>query len=101
MGTAEAITIPETVRKDLDRAVHILKEAGCVEVFLFGSAATGQFHEGSDLDLAITGCPRGQFFHLFGKLMIELEHPVDLVDLDMQAAFAEYLRSAGALRKIG
>ena len=69
-------------QKDLQRAVRILKEAGCSRVFLFGSAASGKTHENSDLDLAIQGCPQGQFFRLFGQLFMELDTAVDLIDLD-------------------
>jgi len=51
----------------------------------------------SDIDLAIRGCPQGIFFHLLGKLLMELDYPVDLVDLDRQDAFAQYLEKEGEL----
>lgn len=69
-------------QRDLRRATQILKDAGCSRVFLFGSLATGQSHEQSDLDLAIQGCPQGQFFRLVGQLYMELDTLIDLVDLD-------------------
>ena len=69
-------------QKDLRRATQILKEAGCSHVFLFGSLAAGRAHEQSDLDLAIQGCPQGQFFRLAGRLYMELDTVVDLIDLD-------------------
>lgn len=103
MPTVQAkVQLPETYRRDIRRAVEILKEAGCTDVFLFGSLAAGKIGDGSsDLDLAIRGCPRGRFFHLLGRLLLELEHSVDLVSLDMQDAFARYLEEEGELLQIG
>jgi predicted nucleotidyltransferase len=93
--------IPETHRHSLQRAVEILQQAGCAQIFLFGSLATGQMGMDSDIDLAIRGCPKGEFFHLLGQLMLELDHPVDLVSLDNQDAFARYLEQEGELVRIG
>ena len=39
--------------KQLLTATNILKNAGCTDVFLFGSQATGRAHAGSDVDLGI------------------------------------------------
>lgn len=95
------VQLPEGYRKDVQRAIEILKEAGCTEVFLFGSLTEGKNQEGSDIDLAIRGCPKGRFFHLLGQLLLELDHPVDLVNLDRQDAFARYLEEEGELFRIG
>jgi predicted nucleotidyltransferase len=95
------VQLPEAYQKDVKRAVEILKEAGCTHVFLFGSLAAGKFRDGSDIDLAIQGCPKGKFFHLLGKLLFELDHLVDLVSLDSQDAFAHYLEEEGELIQIG
>jgi hypothetical protein len=38
---------------------------------------------------------------LLGRLLLELEHPVDLVDLDGQHAFACYLEEEGDLLQVG
>ncbi|OGG52760.1 MAG: hypothetical protein A3F84_10035 [Candidatus Handelsmanbacteria bacterium RIFCSPLOWO2_12_FULL_64_10] len=97
----ERFSVPEVFREDIDRAVRILKGEGCSEVFLFGSGAEGKAQDGSDLDLAVRGCPQGRFFHLLGRLLLELAHPVDLVNLDTQDAFAQYLQKEGALLRIG
>lgn len=93
--------IPKTYEKDIMRAVEILREGGCSQVFVFGSSAAGRTRHGSDLDLAIRGCPQGSFFHLMGKLMMELDHPVDLVDLDTQHSFADYLEAEDELVEVG
>ena len=92
---------PEAYQRDIRRAVEILREGGCARVFLFGSLATARDEDGSDIDLAISGCPKGKFFHLLGKLLLELEHPVDLIDLDGQDAFARYIEKEGELVQIG
>jgi predicted nucleotidyltransferase len=92
--------LPELYRSDVQRAVDILKAAGCSQVFLFGSTAVGGMHVGSDIDLAIRGCPSGSFYHLQGNLLLELDHPVDLVDLDSQDPFVQHLKLKGALVEI-
>jgi predicted nucleotidyltransferase len=69
-------------------------------VFLFGSLAAGEVKDKSDIDLAVRGCPKGEFFHILGKLLLELDYPVDLVNLDSQDAFAHYLEREGALLQI-
>lgn len=97
----EVTQLPKVYESDIRRAVQILKEAGCTHVFLFGSLAAGKIRDGSDIDLAIRGCPRGQFFHLLGRLLLELDHPVDLIDLDGQSAFARYLVEKGELHQVG
>ncbi len=92
--------IPGILQADINRAVQILKEEGCTEVYLFGSGTTGRVREESDIDLAIRGCPQGHFFRIVGRLLWELERPVDLVNLDTQDAFAQYLEKAGELRRL-
>lgn len=96
-----AITIPVAFQPDIARAVHILKEGGCSEVFLFGSLAAGRSRANSDIDLAVRGCPPGEFFHLYGKLMGALEHQVDLVKLDTTDPFAQFLLEHGGLLRVG
>ena len=93
--------IPPIYQRDIQRAVEILKASGCTDIFLFGSLAVGTSQGGSDIDLAVRGCPQGSFFHLLGQLMIELDHPVDLVSLDREDAFARFLEQEGELLQIG
>lgn len=97
----EKIKLPDAHRNNVRRAVQILKEAGCTDIYLFGSLANGNVRDKSDIDLAIRGCPKGYFFHLLGKLMLELNYPVDLVNLDRQDAFSNYLEKEGELLQIG
>ncbi|PKM88236.1 MAG: nucleotidyltransferase domain-containing protein [Firmicutes bacterium HGW-Firmicutes-12] len=89
--------ISKRYQEDIIKGVKILKEAGCKEVFLFGSLSKGEERAGSDIDLAIRGCPTGMYFHILGKLMFELEHPVDLINLDGQDDFAKRIEKRGEL----
>jgi predicted nucleotidyltransferase len=98
--TADNI-IPEAFRSDIERAVEILKEGGCSEIFLFGSLAEGRSRENSDIDLAVRGCPPRDFFRLLGRLLTELKHSVDLVDLDENSPFSRFLQKEGTLIRVG
>jgi predicted nucleotidyltransferase len=100
MKQNQALQIAEPYEKDIQKAIDILKDAGCSEVFLFGSLAAQETRLKSDIDLAVRGCPSGKFFHLLGKLLLELEHSVDLVNLDSQHAFASFLEQEKELIQI-
>jgi hypothetical protein len=50
--------------------------------------------------MAVSGLPSGQFFHLQGVLL-GLDRPVDLVDLDRSTPFTRYLRDARELVQVG
>ncbi len=93
--------IPDDYKRDIMRARKILKNGGCSDIFLFGSLTTGEYRDNSDIDLAIRGCPKGKFFHFLGKLLFELKHSVDLINLDNQDAFSRYLEKEGELIQIG
>jgi predicted nucleotidyltransferase len=98
---AELGAMPEEYRADIERAVRILKEGGCSEVHVFGSVADGRSREESDIDLAIRGCPPGKFFSLLGKLLSELKHPVDLIDLDRDSRLVSFLQKHELLVHVG
>ena len=87
--------------KLLSKATNILKDAGCTEVYLFGSQATGKAHSLSDVDLGIKGLPPKLFFRMHSDLEETLRMPVDLVDFDSQVDFYNLLQRVGELRKIG
>lgn len=87
----------KSIKSDLDKAIEILKEEGCEEIYLYGSIAEDRFDEESDIDLAVKGIPSGDFFRVLGRLMLELDHPVDLVDLDKDEDFSRFLKEEGEL----
>jgi len=92
--------LPASYQEDVIHAVKILKEAGCQRVFLFGSLTTAGVTSQSDIDLAVRGCPKGSFFHLLGRLMLELDHPVDLISLDQPTQFTRFLETEGELLEL-
>ena len=94
------IDFPDKYKKDIIRAVQILKDSGCSEVYLFGSLSTGEYRKKSDIDLAVKGCPKGNYFSILGKLLFELKHSVDLINLDKGDTFSRYLETEGELVKI-
>ncbi len=77
--------------EDVQDGIDILKEAGCKEVYLLGSLINGKEREGSDIEIAVPGCPTGMYFHILGKLMYELNHPIDLINLDEKDDFVNNL----------
>ena len=96
-----ATAIPDEYRADVARAVEICKAEGCRDVFIFGSVAAGRHRPHSDLDIGVRGCPPEHFYRLLGRLMDELTHPVDLVDLDLETRVAEFLEQEGQLVHVG
>lgn len=93
--------LPANYQKNIQHAAKLLRQAGCKAVFLFGSLASGEVRPNSDIDLAIRGCPQGKFFRLLGQLMLTLDYPVDLINLDHPDPFTRYLEEEGELLQIG
>lgn len=89
------------IASKLATAAKILKNAGCSEVYLFGSQATDRANENSDIDLGIRGLSSNSFFGLHYDLEQALNMRVDLVDFDYQKDFFELLSNLGELKKIG
>jgi len=83
------------------KAAEILKAAGAREVYVFGSAAKGTARQGSDLDLAVSGLPPRIFFQTMGKVHEAIGRPLDLIDLDENTLFVQYLREHGELLRVG
>lgn len=90
--------IPKKYINDIKKAIKILKDEGCSEIFIFGSLANGEANEGSDIDIAITGLNSNRYFKVMGRLMIELENSFDLVDLDENTRFVEIIKKEGLLK---
>lgn len=99
------MSIPAQIAKeyhtDVARAVELSRAEGCTEVYVFGSVAVGKARSRSDLDIAVRGCPPDRFYRLLGRLMVELSHPVDLVDLDLDREIADFLTAEGSLVHVG
>ena len=95
------ILIHMVTANQLLTATNLLKNAGCTDIFLFGSQATGRAHSDSDVDLGVKGLPPRLFYRMHWQLEDALDMKVDLVDFDFQRDFFELLQSMGELKKIG
>jgi predicted nucleotidyltransferase len=91
----------ERMRERIDRAAKALQAAGAREVYLFGSATTDAFDEGSDVDMAVSGLPPERFFKAMGMARRALRRPLDLVDLDEDTPFTRCLRKEGEMARVG
>ncbi len=83
--------VPVSHRRDLQEAITILKEEGCGEIYLFGSLVNGDHSEKSDIDLAVRGLQKRKYFRALGRLMLKLDHHVDLVNLEKRDRFSTLL----------
>ena len=62
--------LPEEFKEDIKKAVSILKEAGCSEIYIFGSLAEGKdVLLTSDIDLAVKGLPNAKYFKALADLL--------------------------------
>lgn len=95
------LELPDKYKKEIEKAVNLLKKEGCEEIYIFGSLANDGLKESSDIDLAVKGCPPGEFFSILGKLMLELDISVDLINLDKEDSFGEFLKKEGELIHVG
>ena len=84
----------------IKKAAEVLREAGAREVYLFGSAATGMMREESDIDMAVSGLPPQDFFKAMGEAHSILGRQLDLIDLDENNLFTEYLKKKGKLHLV-
>ncbi|NIA12004.1 MAG: nucleotidyltransferase domain-containing protein [Nitrospiraceae bacterium] len=67
----------EEILEEVERFSDDLGERFNCEVYLYGSFARGDVHEGSDIDLIIVGDFKERFFDRIGKIL-------DLTDLPIE-----------------
>ena len=82
--------------RDIDQVVGIAKDCQAKRVWLFGSALQDPA-SARDLDIACEGVPPRQFLHLIGRLLDEVEPPVDVVDMSVDNPFTHYVRKRAKL----
>jgi predicted nucleotidyltransferase len=92
--------IPASHRHDVEKALEILREAGCREIYIFGSLVDGTVTSKSDIDLAVKGIPPEFYFKVLARLIMQLDHPVDLIDLEEDNRFSKMIRKEGNLRRV-
>lgn len=88
-------------RKGIAEAADLFHRLGASEVFLFGSAVTGEVRPNSDIDMAVSGLPPSVYFSAVSQATELVGRPVDLVDLDDPSALVRYLRASGDLVRVG
>lgn len=92
--------LDEATKRDVEAAAKILLAAGATEVFVFGSLAQGKARPESDLDIAVRGLPPERFFKAMSEVTFAVSRPFDLIDLDEENPFTEYLEKEGELLRV-
>ncbi len=92
--------IPQIFRKDITNAIKILKSLGCTEIYLFGSIVKGDYRKNSDIDIAIKDCPPDKFYYAIGKLLLSLDHSIDLVDINHEKKLFKLLKEDKELVRV-
>jgi len=93
--------IPLKYQEDIKKAANLLKNEGCKSVYLFGSMVTGKIHDGSDIDIGISGLSPYKFLGVYTHLDKEVKNKIDLVDFDENKEFYTLLNSIGEVVEIG
>jgi len=77
-------------------ATHLRQHYGVKGIILFGSLVRGDFAAGSDIDLAVEGLLKADFFRALGELNAMTHFWVDLKPLeDLEPRFRERVLSTG------
>ena len=90
----------DDLRARIARAAEVLRAFGAREVYVFGSAASGTMRPDSDVDLAVSGLPPRVFFKAMGGASDAVGREIDLIDLDDDTLFTQYLRRKGKLHRV-
>ena len=94
-------SFPPIFERDIQKAVSILKNAGCSEIYIFGSLVKGDCNDDSDIDIAVNNLAPGKFFEVSGLLMLELEHSFDLIKLDdKKSHFSNFIKENEVLLRV-
>ena len=88
-------------REAVGKAAKLFVALGASQVFVFGSAVTGQLRPDSDIDMAVSGLPPRVYFSAVSQASDLIGRPVDLVDLDDDSATVRYLHESGKLVPVG
>ena len=70
-------------KRDIKKAIKIIKKNNSKEIFIFGSLVNGNYNESSDIDIAVRGLSQDKFYKVASILLFELENEFDLIDLDI------------------
>ncbi|RZN69381.1 MAG: nucleotidyltransferase domain-containing protein [Candidatus Methanolliviera hydrocarbonicum] len=67
----------EEILEEVKNFAGELKEKFGCKVYLYGSFARGEIHEGSDIDLMIIGDFKERFFERIGKILEMTDLPIE------------------------
>ena len=83
--------LPASFQVDVDAAVAILQKHGAKEIYLFGSLATGEYSENSDIDMAVRGIDPAVYLQAYADLSFSIERRIDLLNMETQERFSAML----------
>ena len=89
---------PELMSR-IQRAAMRMVERGATAVYVFGSAATGEDREDSDVDIAVSGLPPTVFFRAMAEASRIVGKDVDLFALE-DDELSRSLASSGDLQRV-
>lgn len=93
--------LPSRFKNDIEKAIELLKNEGCTEIFIFGSLAAGNYNDQSDIDIAVKGLQLSKFYEVGGKLLFLLDNNFDLIRLDdEQSNFAKLVKKNQVLIRV-
>jgi uncharacterized protein len=81
-------------QNQINKAVEIAKQFGATKVLLFGSALDNP-ENANDLDIGVLGIPGNKFFTFGGLLDEILKINVDVVPLNLNSQFTDYIIKHG------
>ena len=81
-------------------AAAILREEGASEVYVFGSFARGDTHPESDLDLAVLGLASERVLRAMARVRRATGRAADVVQIEREPVFIQFLRSTRELRRV-
>lgn len=84
--------IPEEYKSDIIKAIDILKKAGAEKVYIFGSVISNNYNKNSDIDIGFKG-NIDNYFKVLGKLIMNLDHNVDLLEFEEDLEIVQYILS--------
>jgi len=90
----------EELRSRLVRAASYLKGEGAQEVWLFGSQASGQATERSDVDLVVIGLSLDLYTEIVGTVRTIIGRPLDMVLMSKRQFDGFFIGQARSVRRL-
>jgi predicted nucleotidyltransferase len=84
-------------RDSLEKITTLLvQEFQATKIILFGSLVNGKFDQESDIDLAVAGIPKSDYFRAFAAVNDIGDRPIDLKPLeDLEPYFLQKVLNTG------